>query len=171
MENQLAVADCIKLGEDAACSYPCMLQAEKIVYLKGGYYYYYRMRETSISHAIVNTFYTEEIMTLVEHLQERFSTSEELWKLMEGQLWMYACYMFDNMITPCISLKNLFFKGRLQRELAAIGESAVGKNMTEHNKAVRTSSRMKRILPVNEKKGLMSRLNLYLFAIYEKLKG
>ena len=168
--NQMAVADGIKLGEDAACTYPCMLQAEKVVYLKGGYYYYYRMRETSISHAIVRSFYTEEIITLIKHLQERFFSEEEYCESMQGQLWLYACYMFDNMITPCISWKNLFFCGRLQKELEAVGKTVVGKEITEYGKRVRTSSRMKRILRVIEEGSLTARINLYLFRIYEKVK-
>lgn len=168
--NQLAVANSIKLGEDAACSYPCMLQAEKIVYLKEYYYYFYRIRETSISHAIVKSFYTEEILTLINHLQERFSLEEEYGKSMQKQLISYACYMFDNMITPCISFRNLFFSGRLQKELEVIGGTDIGKEITEYGKMVRTSSRMKRILRVVEEKSLMARINLYLFRMYEKIK-
>ena len=73
LPGQFKVKENIKLGEDAACFYPTILDAEKVVYLKGGYYYFYRMRETSISHAIVRSLYTDEILTLINHLQECFA--------------------------------------------------------------------------------------------------
>lgn len=170
LENQLAVKEKIKLGEDAACFYPTILEAERIVYLKEKYFYYYRMRETSISHAIIRSFYTDEILILIEHLQERFGRHKELWPALKGQLWLYACYMFDNMITPCLGIKSLFLTKNLRKEFSVIRNTRVGKEVLAYCKNVRTSSRAKRILGVIEKESFVGKVNLYLFFRYEKMK-
>ncbi|MCH5270489.1 MAG: glycosyltransferase family 2 protein [Lachnospiraceae bacterium] len=164
---QTAVDERIRLGEDAACFYPCVLEAKKVVYLKGYHGYFYRMRETSISHAIVRSFYTEEIFLLITHLEKSFSEKEELWGLLEEQLWAYACYMLDNMLTPHLRFKELFWGKELTLQFKRIASSHIGKNVVEYGKKVRTSSRMKRILKTMEIPGLRNKLELYLFCIYE----
>lgn len=164
---QEAVDERIRLGEDAACFYPCVLEAKKVVYLKGQQGYFYRMRESSISHAIVRSFYTEEIFLLITHLEKSFAAKEELWEMLEQQLWAYACYMLDNMLTPHLRYKELFLGKELVMQFQCISSSHIGKNVVEYGKKVRTSSRMKRILKTIETPGLRNRLELYLFCIYE----
>ncbi|MCH5275276.1 MAG: glycosyltransferase family 2 protein [Lachnospiraceae bacterium] len=156
---QEAVDERIRLGEDAACFYPCALEAKKVVYLKGQHGYFYRMRESSISHAIVRSFYTEEIFLLITHLEKSFVENE--------QLWAYACYMLDNMLTPHLRFKELFLGKELTLQFKCIASSHIGKNVVEYGKKVRTSSRMKRILKTMETPSLRNRLELYLFCIYE----
>lgn len=170
-ENQRFVANSIKLGEDAACSYPCMLQAESVVYLKGGYYYYYRMRETSISHAIVKTFYTEEVLTLIEHLQARFAVHGKQCQSMQEQLCLYASYMIDNMLTPWLDFKTLFFSKTFRQQVKKLALSETGKQVIAYGKNNRLSSRMKRILKLLEKDSFAARAELYLFVLYERMHG
>lgn len=170
LPRQLKVKENIKLGEDAACFYPSILDAEKVVYLKGDCYYFYRMRETSISHAIVKSFYTDEILTLINHLQECFVFHAELWTILQGQLWLYACYMFDNMITPCLTFGNLFLNKTLKQEFCKIRDSQIGQEMIKYCESVRTSSRAKQILRVIEQGKIGDKINLYLFWKYETIK-
>lgn len=168
---QEAVDERIRLGEDAACFYPCALEAKKVVYLKGQYGYFYRMRESSISHAIVRFFYTEEIFLLIKHLEKSFAAKEELWELLRDQLWAYACYMLDNMLTPHLQFKELFLKKELSLQFKRIASSHIGKNVVEYGKKVRTSSRMKRILKSLQNPCLRNRLELYMFCKYEDLSS
>ena len=170
LPRQLKVKENIKLGEDAAGFYPSILDAERVVYLKGGFYYFYRMRETSISHAIVKSFYTDEILILINYLQECFASHAELWTILKGQLWLYACYMFDNMVTPCLTFRNLFFSKTLKQEFCKIKDSQIGQEMIKYCKSVRTSSRAKQILRLMERNGLKEKVGLYLFTQYERFQ-
>lgn len=170
LPRQLKVKENIKLGEDAAGFYPSILDAERVVYLKGGFYYFYRIRETSISHAIVKSFYTDEILTLINYLQECFASHAELGEILQGQLWLYACYMFDNMVTPCLTFRNLFFSKTLKQEFCKIKDSQIGQEMIKYCKSVRTSSRAKRILRLMERNGLKEKVGLFLFTQYERFQ-
>lgn len=171
LPRQLKVKENIKLGEDAACFYPSILDAEKVVYLKNGFYYFYRMRENSISHAIVKSFYTDEILTLINYLQECFASHAELGEILQGQLWLYACYMFDNMVTPCLTFRNSFLNKILKQEFCKIKDSQIGQEMIKYCKSVRTSSRAKRMLRVMEENTLVAMINLFVFRKYEELKA
>lgn len=168
VQHQSEVDDRIRLGEDAACFYPMILEANQIFYLKECYYYFYRMRDTSISHAIINSYYTNEIFLLVEHLQQKFIRYDSLKEKLICQLYLYSCYMLDNMITPNLTIKQLFFCKNVQKQLGIFVNRQIGHEVVEYCKNVRTSSRMKRILQYAEKRNLYTKLNLFLFACYEK---
>lgn len=171
LKNQLAVDERIKLGEDAACFYPCLLDAESIYYLKEHYLCYYRMRETSISHSMIKSYYTEEILLLIRQLQDRFAEHKELQPNLSGQLWLYTCYMLDNMLSAGLSFKSLFFSKEFRRQLDIVAESDVGKEAVAYCEKVRTSSRMKRILRMVHDRGLRAKLDLYLFWKYERIRA
>lgn len=170
-ENQMKVDEHIKLGEDAACFYPCLLAAERVCYLKEHYFYYYRMRDTSISHTMIKSYYTKEILTLVGGLQDRFSSYSELWPILEGQLWRYACYMLDNMFSARLSFRTIFFSKEFRKQLDMAAESSVGKKAVTYCGTIRTSSRMKRILFMMHDRSMGAKVNLYLFWKYEKVIG
>lgn len=170
-EHQLRVEEKIKLGEDAACFYETMLDANKIVYLKEEYCYYYRMRASSISHAIIKSFYTEEIFLLLEHMKQGFLTGTEVENALLKQFFQYACYMFDNMLTPHLGFKMLFLSKGFQKEMEGIAAHPIGKEMIEYGRNNRTSSRMKRILKVMDNRSFVNRLELYLFVVYERISA
>lgn len=170
LKNQLAVDERIKLGEDAACFYPCLLDADSIFYLKEHYLCYYRMRETSISHSMIKSYYTEEILLLLGQLKDKFEEYKELQIELMGQLYMYGCYMLDNMFSPNITFKNLFLNKNMAKQFHLIQNSNVGREIIAYCKNIRTSSRMKRILRVIEKQSIVSKIELYLFVKYERAK-
>ena len=169
LPNQMQVDESIRLGEDAACLYPLLLDADSIYYLKEQYLCYYRIRQSSMSHSVAKSFYTEGILKLIDGMKVQFAKHTELWEILQRQLWLYACYMFDNMITPCIGFNNLFLKRKLKKEFEDIRKSQVGQETIMYCKGIRTSSRMKRILRAFENLGFKEKLNLYMFVTYERI--
>ena len=166
---QMQVDENIKLGEDAACFYPVLLAADNICYLKEQYLYYYRIRSDSISHSVKKTFYAEEILRLLNGMNVQFNKYAEWQDILHGQLCLYACYMFENMISACLNFKTLFFSKSFQRQLSIIKTSSAGQAMIAYCAKSRTSSRAKRILRVIAEEGLLPKINLYLFYLYEKI--
>lgn len=164
---QMKVNEKIRLGEDAACSYACLLKAETVYYLKHEYLYFYRMRESSISHSMIHSYFTEEILLLINSMKEVFEEYPQYSML--PQLYFYTCYMFDNMITPNITMIQLFFSGQFKEQLKLFSDSEIGRETIDFCKNHRTSSRAKRILAVADKNSICNRMKLYLFRKYEKL--
>lgn len=75
-QNQMNVPDVVSVGEDAACMYPCYMQAER-VYITEGIFYHYRQREESILHGVSKNI-LNNWETLFNFLQEKckFDNSE-----------------------------------------------------------------------------------------------
>lgn len=166
--HQMDVDDRIRLGEDSACSYACLLQAQSMFYLKNEFLYYYRMRETSISHSMIHSYYTEELLILAKLMKKEFMKSGQANVLMP-QLYFYACYMFDNMLTPNISLFHVLFSKQFRKQVDIFSNSETGRETIDYCKNHRTSSRAKRMLAVADKKTICKKIDLYLFCKYEKL--
>lgn len=168
-KHQMRVDNSIRLGEDAACSYACLLEAESIYYLKEGFFYFYRMRESSISHAIINTYYTNEIILLAEQLEEEFKKYPEIFSKLEVQLCYYIVYMIENMFTPNLRLGHVLFSKRFRDEISKFGNSVIGEKICNFVKTHRVSSRARRIIKIAEKNTISRRMNLILFYQYEKI--
>ena len=72
--EQLLVDDRIKIGEDAACTIPCMLRANSIYILDKALYYY---RRNSISMTKNKKPFSWDVPELIElHLRKRVETNE-----------------------------------------------------------------------------------------------
>lgn len=94
-KNLLLVDERIRIGEDVACSYLCILDANKVSYLKNEFEYYYRLNKDSQCQKWTNRNISSASILLdylYNQLIERKNTS-----LIE-QYWYYYCYMFTNMI-------------------------------------------------------------------------
>lgn len=173
LPNQEAVDNSIRLGEDAACSYKCYLDAEKIFYLKEKFIHYYRVRQTSISQSIKKSLYTKEIEVLIEQLRAQFWKYEgeiDVLHVLEPQLRMYTCYMIDNMLTAYIGFWNLFFGKEMKTALTYIRDSEMGQKMLQQCSTVRTSSRAKRLLKMIENPNVVTKLDFFLFRLYERCR-
>lgn len=94
-KNQLLVDDRIRIGEDAACSYLCILDADKVSYLKNEYEYYYRLNRNSMCQNWTNKNISSASI-LLNYLYERLMEYDND-SLME-QYWYYYSYMFTNML-------------------------------------------------------------------------
>ena len=75
LKNQIAVPDEINVGEDAACLYPALLDADKIV-LSNDSYYHYVMRENSIM-GTNDGNELERFKILYHYLMDRFEEYSE----------------------------------------------------------------------------------------------
>ena len=62
-KNILAVNEIVAYGEDALCTYPCLLDSEKVYVANTEYYYHYRQHHSSISHV-----YDEKLLYKFSHL-------------------------------------------------------------------------------------------------------
>lgn len=96
-KNQCEVPDGIRVGEDAACLYPLLLQCTKLKIISKCYYHY-RMRSDSI----MGTVYKDELdnyRILFSYLKKRFSEKEEIRECLVWQLTYYMVFM--------LMLKNL----------------------------------------------------------------
>ena len=94
-KNQLLVDSRIRIGEDAACSYLCILDANIVSYLKNDYEYYYRLNRNSVCQNWTNRNISSASI-LLDYLYERLTENSKA-NLME-QYWYYYSYMFTNML-------------------------------------------------------------------------
>ena len=124
-----------------------------------------------MSHSMKKLFYADEILKLIDGMREQFLRYAKWQDMLHGQLCLYACYMFDNMLSACLDFKTLFFSKDFRRQIAVIGDSAAGRDVIAYCRKIRTSSRTKRVLRVVEKRGLFSKIELYLFWKYERIKS
>ena len=91
LKNQIAVPDEINVGEDAACLYPALLDADKIV-LSNDSYYHYVMRENSIM-GTNDGNELERFKVLYHHLESRFVTYSQYRETLLLQLKYLMIYM------------------------------------------------------------------------------
>ncbi len=168
---QLQVNEKIRLGEDAACCYVCFLKADSLYYMKGQSLYYYRMRDTSISHAIINSYYTNEILLLAEQMKTQFEDYPQLSDMLRTQLYFYIVYMIDNMITPNIKWWHLLFSRKCRLEIKKLADSSIGRQVCDFIKTHPTSSRSRRIIKLIEKNNFGRRMDLYLLVRCERIIG
>lgn len=169
LEKQMQVDDAIRLGEDAACFYPILLRADSIYYLKEQYLCYYRIRQNSMSRPVKKSYYTEEILILLHGMQEQFEQEPEWADTLQEQICLYAGYMIDNMLTPWLGFKTMFFSKTFRQQVKKLALSEMGQQVIAYGKNNRLSSRMKRVLRMLEKDSFVARAELYLFMLYEKM--
>lgn len=89
--NQLQVSDEIRVGEDAACLYPALLEAKKIC-LISECFYHYQMRDTSIM-GVKDKTELDRYKILYDYLRRRFSEKKELKENLIDQLNYYMLFM------------------------------------------------------------------------------
>ena len=90
LKNQLAVPDEINVGEDAACLYPALLDADRVV-LSNDSYYHYVMRENSIM-GTNDGNELERYKILYHYLESRFVTYSQYRKTLLLQLKYLMVY-------------------------------------------------------------------------------
>lgn len=171
LEKQMQVDDAIHLGEDAACFYPLLLKTNSIYYLKEQYLCYYRIRQNSMSHSVKKSYYTEEILMLLRGMQKQFIQETEWADTLQEQLCLYASYMIDNMLTPWLDFKTMFFSKTFRQQVEKLALSETGQMVIAYGKNNRLSSRMKRMLKMLEKDSFAARAELYLFTVYERMNA
>lgn len=89
LKNELLINDDISVGEDAACVYPCLLDANKIAIIDRCFYHY-RLRNNSIMGQTNITDFIR-IKKLYQYLYQRFSNYPSRFRL-ENQLRLLIIY-------------------------------------------------------------------------------
>ena len=89
--NQLQISNEIRVGEDAACLYPTLLEAEKIC-VTSECFYHYQMRDNSIM-GVNDETELERYKILYSYLRMRFSAKEELKENLFYQLDHFMLFM------------------------------------------------------------------------------
>ena len=88
--NLSFVNESIRMGEDAACTYPSLLDATSIYILDKKYLYHYRQNPTSMTKNYDEEFF-ERIITLYNFLKERFNSKNTF--DLSRQLYYYFVYL------------------------------------------------------------------------------
>lgn len=89
-ENQMQISDEIRVGEDAACFYPSILQARKVVFISSCFYHY-QMRANSIM-GINDGKEMERYKVLYKYLKLRFGEFVNLYEKLNIQLEYFMIY-------------------------------------------------------------------------------
>ena len=106
IENQNNVPSEISIGEDVACSFPCMVEADTIVILHDSFYHY-RQREGSM----LRTGYFcgwNQTVTMASYLRKRFMDSG-YYSLLEKQIDNYIYQMGCGAIRVELSLNSIYY--------------------------------------------------------------
>lgn len=89
---QFYVDDQIRMGEDVACTYPSLLEANSIYILDQQYLYHYRQNPSSMTASYDRTFF-EKILVLNEQLNDCTRRNEKTAPNFATQLQYYFTYL------------------------------------------------------------------------------
>lgn len=113
-ENQMNVPETVSVGEDAACMYPCYMQANR-VYITEGTFYHYRQRKGSVLHGISKNI-LNNWETLFNFLEEKCKYNnpdiqrivyENLEKFIYRRIMISINSRFENVIEKKAVIQNL----------------------------------------------------------------
>lgn len=94
LKHQMLVSDSIKIGEDAACVYPYLLEAQSMYFMEGKSLYYYRHSGTQMTAA-----YDSEYLNSFKTLYTFFENSNIAASPYSQQLVYYYAYMLKNTVS------------------------------------------------------------------------
>lgn len=163
LSHQLDVSDGIKLGEDAACTYPCLLSSKRIGYFDNPLYYY-RQRPNSMTH-VKPLDEIMDILELMKHMQIKFQGD----CIIDRQRQLYFCYLLDDYISGAV--KRGVRYSQLHKYIEQIKKSGLLVEVNNINSLERTSSRCKRVINLLNNTNHLSFWKLKSFIFYEKVKG
>jgi len=130
LKNQLKVPDNINVGEDAACTYPTILDAKKIV-VTSDCFYHYQIRADSIM-GISNDNELQCFKILYKYLKKCFSEKKDLKKNLTNQLDYMMLYMLMLKDIKYVSLKDEIFPYsgiKLGSKIVVYGTGRFGKEL------------------------------------------
>lgn len=141
LRNQMLIADAIRVGEDAACFYPTILQAQKVVFISDCFYHY-QMHENSIM-GINDGKEMERYKVLYEYLRSRFSEFVNLYEKLNSQLEYFMIYILLLKEIKKLQKNNseIFPFGKIgqQNELAIYGMGRFGCELVKYINTNRTN--------------------------------
>lgn len=92
---QFTVDERIKGGEDAACTYPCLLCADSMVYVGDCFPYHYRVHDKSMTHK-KNILDLDERIALLTHLHNSLTAFD--YPCVDRQLGLYAFSVIEGLV-------------------------------------------------------------------------
>lgn len=104
IENQMRVDGSLRMGEDAMCTFPLLLDCSKVVVMNDFAPYHYRQMEITMSVAYDANFF-ERACVLLSDLKDVFSEKES--ETMLRQLQVYNLVIIEMGIKQEFSLKKL----------------------------------------------------------------
>lgn len=132
--HQMKVDEQIKIGEDAVCSYFCLLDAEKVWVLQDAYYYY-RMNENSMTHK-KDVTRVEKTLLELEFFWKRIKEFHA--EVLKEQFCYYTAYMLTNIIYDNLRLKEYKMrKVEIYEEYEAMCNSEAGQLLLQHQKELK----------------------------------
>lgn len=153
LKFQFEVDEQIKGGEDAACSYPCILQAQSLFYVKDFFPYHYRVHKKSMTHS---RRYVDagERLTLINHmyhLRETFSFSG-----MEQQVVLYSIRVVEELMINIMSFNRRVEQGYIDSVIEQIKGSEMWGLIREQNWQEKLPKRTNDVLEYVEDKNRKS---------------
>lgn len=94
-EYQFRVNECIKGGEDAACTYPAIMAAESVVYVEDNWGYFYRIHAESMTHKKKLLEIRERVL-LLEHIYTEFGKFS--YDCVEQQMALYGLGTIEQLV-------------------------------------------------------------------------
>lgn len=176
---QQNVDNSIKAGEDAACTYPCMLEAECIVYVKECYTYHYRIHDASMTHKRVQMDIEEKI-TLLNHLYDCFKKHK--YSYLIDQLYLYSVNMLEAFIENAITnhikesdlkkciikLQSSVFWSVFTNDRVPLGHQENNGIIIDYMKDPRKSNFLKLKITI-QKKNLIQKIRIFLSGVKKKV--
>ncbi|MGM0777908.1 MAG: glycosyltransferase family 2 protein [Bacillota bacterium] len=131
-KNQHRVKEEIKLGEDVACTIPCLLDAEIIYVLDKEYLYHYRQIESSMTNSYDGEFLGKTLV-LYEQLKELVEEKSNNKPNLIEQLHYYLSYLVIAAVNNELSEHN---KKSANDKIKFIQKMILNKNINEAINAV-----------------------------------
>lgn len=132
LKNQLEIPDQISVGEDAACTYPTLLNANKIA-VTSDCYYHYRIRAGSIMDININDDISP-LSELYKYLKKRFSEKAALESTLLNQLDYMMLYILMLKKIPYMQHgKGIFPYSGIEKgdKIAIYGTGRFGKELAQ----------------------------------------
>lgn len=127
-KHQDSVDERIKAGEDAACTYPCLLEAESIEYVKDCCSYHYRIHGTSMTHR-KEKMNVDEKIALLNHLYSKLFAYD--YPGLKKQLCLYSANILDGYIVN--SFENHICRREMLQDIKKIHHCQIWKIINEKN--------------------------------------
>ncbi len=151
--HQMKVDEQIKIGEDAVCSYFCLLDAEKVWVLQDAYYYY-RMNENSMTHK-KDVTRVEKTLLELEFFWKRIKEFHA--EVLKEQFCYYTAYMLTNIIYDNLRLKEYKTrKTEIYQEYEAMCNSEVGQLLLQRQKELKLPQQIRKYIRHMERRNQLS---------------
>lgn len=128
-EYQNQVPEIIKGGEDASCTYPCILNAEGMAYVRDCEGYHYRVHNSSMTHR-KRKLVLEERMCLLSHIYSSFAKCN--YEGIEKQIGLYSLATLEEYINNCFDHAVYKNKEEMARIMETIKEQEAWRCIQEY---------------------------------------